>query len=101
MSGKVPLSEAFENEYICIVNPAHLKMIKQKESREEEAKAISWGYFNDINFMKVWNSEKNKEIRKFIKDTNCNCSYECALTYNILGNWRYQPSLLKAVFTNY
>tara|TARA_A100001015_G_scaffold171129_1_gene190164 strand:+ start:2528 stop:3631 length:1104 start_codon:yes stop_codon:yes gene_type:complete len=56
---------------------------------------------NDMNFMKVWNSEKNKEIKKFIKDTNCNCSYECALTYNILGNWRYQPSLLKAVFTNY
>ena len=56
---------------------------------------------NDMNFIKLWNSSKNKEIKKFIKKTNCNCSYECALTYNILGNWRYQPSLLKSVFTNY
>tara|TARA_B100000575_G_C23069230_1_gene615796 strand:+ start:241 stop:1344 length:1104 start_codon:yes stop_codon:yes gene_type:complete len=56
---------------------------------------------NNMDFMKIWNSTRNNEIKKFIKKTNCNCSYECALSYNILGNWRYQPSLLKAAFTNY
>ena len=35
---------------------------------------------------------------KYIKKTNCNCTYECALTYNILGNWRYQPSLVSSLF---
>ncbi len=49
---------------------------------------------NEMNFMKIWNNTETKNVKKFIKKTNCACSYECALTYNILGNWRYQPSLL-------
>ena len=51
---------------------------------------------NDMNFMKMWRSKDNKEIKKFILDTNCNCTYECALSFNILGNYRYQLSLLKS-----
>ena len=50
----------------------------------------------DMNFMKMWKGEKAKETKKFILDTKCNCTYECALSYNILGNWRYQPELLVA-----
>jgi len=53
---------------------------------------------NDMNFLKMWNSNENKEITKFIKDTKCNCTYECALSYNVLGNYRYQFSLLKSAF---
>ena len=37
------------------------------------------------------------QTKDFILKTNCNCSYECALTYNILGNWRYQPSLISSI----
>ena len=48
----------------------------------------------EMNFMKIWRSALAKKTKDFILKTNCNCSYECALTYNILGNWRYQPSLL-------
>ena len=50
----------------------------------------------DMNFMQMWKAEKAKETKKFILDTKCNCTYECALSYNILGNWRYQPELLVA-----
>ena len=56
---------------------------------------------NDMNFMKIWKSKKTAETKDFIKKTNCHCSYECALTYNILGNWRYQPNLIKATFQSY
>lgn len=56
---------------------------------------------NEMNFMKVWKNDKTKEAKKFIKDTNCNCTYECALTYNVLGNWRYQPRLLGSLFKSY
>ena len=52
---------------------------------------------NDMNFMKIWHSHSAKKTKDFILKTNCNCSYECALTYNILGNWRYQPSLLSSI----
>ena len=53
---------------------------------------------NQMNLMKIWKNNASKETRKFIKKTNCNCTYECALSYNILGNWRYQPSLLSSLF---
>ena len=50
----------------------------------------------DFDFLKLWNTKKNIETKNFIKKTNCNCTYECALTYNILGNYRYHFSLLKS-----
>ena len=53
---------------------------------------------NEMNFMKIWNNSDTAETKNFIKKTNCNCTYECALTYNILGNWRYQPHLISSVF---
>ncbi len=56
---------------------------------------------NDMNFMKIWKNEKTTEVKKFIKNTNCNCTYECALTYNVLGNWRYQPRLIGSLFKSY
>ena len=51
---------------------------------------------NEMNFMKIWNNNETSNVKKFIKKTNCNCTYECALSYNILGNYRYQPKLIKA-----
>jgi len=56
---------------------------------------------NNMNFMKIWKNQTTKDTKKFIKQTNCNCTYECALTYNILGNWRYQPSLISSIFNSY
>ena len=52
---------------------------------------------HDMDFMKIWKSSIATKTKDFILKTNCNCSYECALTYNILGNWRYQPSLISSI----
>ena len=49
-----------------------------------------------MDFMKIWNAQKAKDTKKFILKSKCNCTYECALSYNILGNWRYQPKLAAA-----
>ena len=51
---------------------------------------------NEMNFMKIWNNNETSNVKKFIKKTNCNCTYECALSYNILSNYRYQHKLIKA-----
>ena len=51
---------------------------------------------NDMNFMKIWNNQFTSDAKKFIHKSKCNCTYECALSYNILGNPRYSTSLLKA-----
>lgn len=40
----------------------------------------------DYNFRKIWKSKASKKIRSFIKDTRCYCTFECALTTNILFN---------------
>ncbi len=51
---------------------------------------------NDMDFMKIWSNKLNKRTKEFIIKSKCNCTYECALSFNILGNWRYQPQLAKA-----
>ena len=56
---------------------------------------------NNMDFMKIWKNQTTKKTKDFILNTKCNCTYECALTYNILGNWRYQPRLLSSIFESY
>ena len=57
------------------------------------------GELRDFNmdFMNLWNSDLRKKIKNNILKQNCHCTYECALSYNVLSNWRYQPSLIKSV----
>ena len=50
----------------------------------------------NMNFSNLWKSKEKEEIKEFILDSKCNCTYECALSYNILSNWRYQPNLIAA-----
>ena len=56
---------------------------------------------NDMDFMKIWKNNITKNTKKFIIKSKCNCTYECALSFNILGNLRYHPQLIKAVFDRY
>jgi len=56
---------------------------------------------NNMDFMKIWNSNLTKKTKKFIIKSKCNCTYECALSFNILGNWRYQKDLILAAFGKY
>ncbi len=50
----------------------------------------------DMNFLKLWEDRPAKEMKKWIKDTRCNCCYECAWTFNIFSNSEYQKELLFA-----
>ena len=52
----------------------------------------------DFDFMRLWHDQPAQEAKDWIKDTNCNCTYECAWSFNILANMRYQPSLVAAAF---
>jgi len=52
----------------------------------------------EMEFMKIWKNKTTMDTKKWIKKSKCNCTYECALSYNILGNWRYQPSLISSMF---
>jgi MoaA/NifB/PqqE/SkfB family radical SAM enzyme len=50
----------------------------------------------DCDFVRLWQDASAREARRWIRQTRCRCTYECAWTFNILGNWRYQPALLLA-----
>lgn len=51
---------------------------------------------HDMDFGSLWSSPAAVEARRWIVESKCHCSYECALGFNILGNARYQPALLRA-----
>lgn len=55
----------------------------------------------EMNFSKLWNSQIAKDTKKWIRKSHCHCSYECAWSFNILGNLRYQPSLISAALGKY
>lgn len=50
----------------------------------------------DMDFGRLWRSPAARATSRWIKDSRCNCSYECAWAFNILGNARYQPRLIGA-----
>jgi len=49
----------------------------------------------DYDFKKIWFSKKADEIRKWIRQSKCFCTYECFLTINILFNPLMLPQVLK------
>lgn len=52
----------------------------------------------EMNFEKLWQSEKAEDCRRFIKDSRCHCTFECAWTVNVVSHLKFLPSLLfKAV----
>ncbi len=50
----------------------------------------------EMNFLNLWQDHLAIKMRKWIKDTKCNCCYECAWSFNILGNLKYQKDLFLA-----
>ncbi len=51
----------------------------------------------DFNFSNLWKNNIAKSTRKWIKETKCNCHWECAMTYNIISNKKYQYKIAKDI----
>jgi hypothetical protein len=49
----------------------------------------------DYDFRKLWFGPKGKEMRRYVRDTRCFCTYECFLTVNILFNPLVLPRVAK------
>ena len=46
------------------------------------------------DFAALWKASVAKDARKFIIDTNCHCSFECAWSQNIFAEPRNWPLLM-------
>jgi MoaA/NifB/PqqE/SkfB family radical SAM enzyme len=55
------------------------------------------GNVRDYNydFKAIWSSPRAEELRRYIRETKCFCTYECFLTINILFNPLVLPSVFK------
>ena len=53
---------------------------------------------SNYDFLSIWLSKNAKKLTKKIKDEKCFCTYECAWSFNILGNTTYHPLLIQKTF---
>ena len=53
----------------------------------------------DLDFRKLWLSQKAKEEVNFIRKTKCFCTHECFNQVNILFNPKFYPKLIKIAFS--
>jgi len=51
---------------------------------------------HDFDLMSLWDTAQSEELRTWIRDTECNCTFECAWSFNVLGSPRHQPGLALA-----
>ncbi len=59
------------------------------------------GNLNSKKFPKdIFKSNKAKELRKKIKETNCKCTYECAMSTNTFFSWNMTKKLIWSYITN-
>ena len=59
------------------------------------------GNVNNSVFPKnIFKSKKAKELRKKIKDTNCKCTYECAMSTNTFFSWPMTKKFIWAYLSN-
>ena len=53
-------------------------------------------YEHSLNFLNLWDTQAAQEIRKWVVQSKCRCTYECAWNWNILGNRQYLPQMVKS-----
>ena len=54
----------------------------------------------DLQIYKLLKNYKSKDVTKWIKDTKCKCSFECALSANVTWNFSQYPKLIKNSIRN-
>ncbi|MDP7422736.1 MAG: SPASM domain-containing protein, partial [bacterium] len=47
----------------------------------------------DFDFLKLWFDRPAREITTWIRQTKCNCHWECHYTYNIISSFTYSVKL--------
>lgn len=51
---------------------------------------------HDFDLMSLWDTAQSNELRTWIRDTECHCTFECAWSFNVLGSLKHQPGLALA-----
>ena len=82
------------------INITDLDFDNVSNSLKEYLKGQSTLKDYDFDFMKLWNDKKATETRKWIKDTKCKCSFECALAANVVWKPKNYPKVVSSAIKN-
>ncbi|MDC1139917.1 radical SAM protein [Candidatus Pelagibacter sp.] len=56
---------------------------------------------SNYNVSEILNTEKSKNLKKWIKETKCKCTFECATASNAVWNYKNIPKIIKATTKAY
>ena len=92
------LTVSKENKFVTNCTAGNLSYVGMEDGTLKPCEILN----NKIgNFAKgkgmqtLFKSNDAKELRKFIKDTKCKCTYECAMSTNTLFNGNMFLKLIK------
>ena len=58
-------------------------------------------YDYGLNFSNLWKSAQAQKTKRWIVESKCRCTYECAWSYNILGNKKYLSKMARAMLSRH
>ncbi len=82
-----------------------LGYLKKQEGTlaNKELKHCSYGNLGDVglDIGALLNSDRAKDIKRFIRDQKCQCTFECAIFASLLFQFSSYPMILKQVFRSW
>ena len=90
---------AFNDKFVnpCVASRKIVIISETGEVRPCEILDNSLGKLKDFDYdlKKVLASEENRKLKKWIKDSKCKCTFECATAASIAWNYSFYPKVLK------
>jgi radical SAM protein with 4Fe4S-binding SPASM domain len=94
----------FDNEFIvpCVAGRKLIVISETGEVYPCEILGRSMGNLREFDFdlKRLTETAKSRDLVKWIKDTNCKCSFECALAANVVWNPSTYPKLAVSALRN-
>lgn len=92
---------AKDQEFVTPCTAGTLSYVIMEDGRVSPCEILpdTIGYATDtkVSFAKMIHTEKARKLRRWIRDTECKCTYECAMSTNTLFSWPMTKRLAKAV----
>ena len=96
------ISTAFYDEYVtpCVAGRKMYVISEEGNVKPCELLPHNYGNLRDYNYdiKKLLGDFETKKSRKWIKQTKCKCTFECALAANVTWNKRQYPRVLFKCF---
>ena len=81
-------------EYLGTLGRVPIFVVGDFQEEPEENVSLCAALLTDL-----WHDDETASVKNWILETKCNCTYECALSFNILSSLKHQPKLIKgAIF---